>query len=331
MKLLIKYRHKIVSFGLLPTIITLIGLHFFPATAMLGIGLAISLIGLAYDFFQLKSLNFFLLQGTAGIGTCFLLRLFTGYEYIPPRSMTPTLEFMLLIFAFIYLTAPETYHSLLKKFRLDSSISYRLEARVIVILSGLHLLSLFLLQNVISIHTNYVHYTLVFYAPALIYIICLIINMTGIRMAASTYENPCCVIRIAPICNGKIYLIPYAKADSGKRVWDVPLIFPFEKCPYKSERFAAEKVKAFLQKQPGKCSFISPRLILKYRIDRLTPYPIQLFILPIDKEEKSIAPEGRYFTFAELIESPENFSEILLAEKEHLQISANLWKEFNFR
>ena len=90
-------------------------------------------------------------------------------------------------------------------------------------------------------------------------------------------------------------------------------------------------MKAFLQKQPGKCSFISPRLILKYRIDRLTPYPIQLFILPIDKEEKSIAPEGRYFTFAELIESPENFSEILLAEKEHLQISANLWKEFNFR
>lgn len=34
MEFLLKHKDKIVSFGLLPTIITLIGLHFFPTTEM---------------------------------------------------------------------------------------------------------------------------------------------------------------------------------------------------------------------------------------------------------------------------------------------------------
>jgi hypothetical protein len=80
MNLLLKYKDKIVSFGLLPIIITLIGIHLFPTTAMLGTGLAISIAGLLYDVLRLKGLNFFLLQGTIGIGVCFLLRLFKFYK-----------------------------------------------------------------------------------------------------------------------------------------------------------------------------------------------------------------------------------------------------------
>ena len=118
MNLLLKYKDKIVSFGLLPIIITLIGIHFFPTTAMLGTGLAISMAGLLYDVLQLKGLNFFLLQGTIGIGICFLLRLFTGYDYIPENSLTPSLEFMLLICAFIHITAPEIYRNFLRKWLL---------------------------------------------------------------------------------------------------------------------------------------------------------------------------------------------------------------------
>lgn len=111
MNLLLKYKDKIVSFGLLPIIITLIGIHLFPTTAMLGTGLAISIAGLLYDVLRLKGLNFFLLQGTIGIGVCFLLRLFTGYDYIPKNSLTPSLEFMLLVCAFIHVTAPEIYRN----------------------------------------------------------------------------------------------------------------------------------------------------------------------------------------------------------------------------
>ena len=147
MNLLLKYKDKLVSFGLLPIIITLIGIHFFPTTAMLGIGLAISIAGLLYDVLRLKGLNFFLLQGTIGIGICFLLRLFTGYDYIPKNSLTPSLEFMLLICAFIHVTAPEIYRNFLRKFHLNFTSSYLLEAKIIVIFSSVHLIVLFFLYN----------------------------------------------------------------------------------------------------------------------------------------------------------------------------------------
>ena len=80
-------KNKIVSIGLLPIIITLIGLHFFPNTEMLGVGLFMSLIMLAYNIIKMKDLNFFLLLGTLGIGTCFVLRLFWGYKYVPLNTM----------------------------------------------------------------------------------------------------------------------------------------------------------------------------------------------------------------------------------------------------
>lgn len=55
---LLKYKDKIVSFGLLPIIVTLIGIHIFPTTTMLGIGLGISIAGVLYDVLRLKGLNF---------------------------------------------------------------------------------------------------------------------------------------------------------------------------------------------------------------------------------------------------------------------------------
>lgn len=109
MKLILKYRNKIVSLGLLPIIATLICLHFFQNTIVLGIGFIVCLGLLLYGIVRLKDLNFFLLLGSIGIGSCFVLRLFTGYKFIPYGSITPILELLLLIVAFIHITAPEIY------------------------------------------------------------------------------------------------------------------------------------------------------------------------------------------------------------------------------
>lgn len=92
MKLILKYRNKIVSLGLLPIIATLICLHFFQNTIVLGIGFIVCLGLLLYGIVRLKDLNFFLLLGSIGIGSCFVLRLFTGYKFIPYGSITPILE-----------------------------------------------------------------------------------------------------------------------------------------------------------------------------------------------------------------------------------------------
>lgn len=67
MKLILKYRNKIVSLGLLPIIATLICLHFFQNTIVLGIGFIVCLGLLLYGIVRLKDLNFFLLLGSIGI------------------------------------------------------------------------------------------------------------------------------------------------------------------------------------------------------------------------------------------------------------------------
>lgn len=240
MNLLLKYKDKIVSFGLLPIIITLIGIHLFPTTAMLGTGLAISIAGLLYDVLRLKGLNFFLLQGTIGIGVCFLLRLFTGYEYIPKNSLTPSLEFMLLICAFIHVTAPEIYRNFLKKFHLNFTSSYLLEAKIIVIFSSIHLIILFFLYNKLIPFSPENNFGIIYLIPTLIYVICLVINIVGIQIAATQSPREQHIIRIIPICNGKIYLTPHAENTT---IWDAPIKTLFDGPLRKSQRHAKNLIK----------------------------------------------------------------------------------------
>lgn len=324
MNLLLKYKDKIVSFGLLPIIITLIGLHIFPTTTMLGIGLGISIVGVLYDVLRLKGLNFFLLQGTIGIGLCFLLRLFTGYEYIPHNSLTPTLEFMLLVCAFIHITAPELYRNFLKKFHLNFTSSYLLEARLIVILSSIHLLILFALHNKLTPFSPENNFGIIYLIPTLIYILCLVINIIGIQIAATQSPQEQHIIRIIPICNGKIYLTPHVKNAT---TWDAPIKSLFEGPLRKSQQHAKHII---LKSHKGSIAHkkVHPRLILSYRTQGLIPAFIQLYILPVSQENELTFPGGRFFECEDIKNNPEFFSHELMIECERLQLVAQVWKEF---
>lgn len=205
MKLLLKYKDQIVSLGLLPLIATLIALHFLPSVAVLGGGLLLSLIVLFYYIIRLKELNFFLLLGTIGIGTCYIVRQFTDYQLLPKGGITPTLEFILLIFAFIHITAPEIYKSFQRWLKLKGCFSYLLEAKTIVILSSLHLLILGITVYYNKSLSDETYFFLVNIIPVSIYIICLIINIVGICIALQDNFRYT-IIRIAPLCHNKIYL-----------------------------------------------------------------------------------------------------------------------------
>ena len=327
MNLLLKYKDKIVSFGLLPIIITLIGIHIFPTTTMLGIGLGISIGGMLYDVLRLKGLNFFLLQGTVGIGICFLLRLFTGYEFIPHNSLTPTLEFMLLVFAFIHITAPELYRNFLKRFHLNFTSSYLLEAKLIVILSSIHLIILFALQHELTPFSPKTNFGIIYLIPTLIYLLCLGINIIGIQIAASQSPKEQHLIRIIPIYNGKVYLTPYPK---NAMTWDAPIKSLFEGPLRKSQQHARQIA---LQHQPTKKKTPSlkkdyPRLILSYRMPNFLPTFVQLYILPINHENELALPGGQFFACEDIKRNPEKFSHELLIECERLQLVAQVWKEF---
>lgn len=327
MNLLLKYKDKIVSFGLLPVIITLIGIHIFPTTAMLGIGLLISIAGMLYDVLRLKGLNFFLLQGTISIGCCLLLRLFTGYEYIPQNSLTPTLEFMLLVCAFIHATAPELYQNFLKRFHLNFTSSYLLEAKLIVILSSIHLTVLFFLHHQLTPFSPQNNFGIIYLIPTLIYTLCLVINIIGIQIAANQSPQEKHIIRIIPICNGKIYLTPH---HGNKATWDAPIYSSFEGPLRKSQQHAKHIVQQ--HQAPTRKNLFSPenhpRLILSYRTQDLIPSLVQLYILPVGQESELKFPGGQFFTCEDIRNNPKIFSHELIIECERLQLVAQVWKEF---
>lgn len=327
MNLLLKYKDKIVSFGLLPIIITLIGIHIFPTTTMLGIGLGISIAGMLYDVLRLKGLNFFLLQGTIGIGICFLLRLLTGYEYIPRNSLTPILEFMLLVCAFIHVTAPELYRNFLKKFHLNFTSSYLLEAKLIVVLSSIHLIVLFILQHKLTPFSPETNFGIIYLIPTLIYLLCLLINIIGIQIAATQSPQEQHIIRIIPICNGRFYLTPHTEKPA---TWDAPIRSLFEGPLRKSQQHAKYIIKhqPVSRKSMTSPRKIHPRLILSYRTQGLIPAFIQLYILPVSQENELTFPGGQFFTCEDIKKNPSIFSRELMIECERLQLVAQVWKEF---
>ena len=326
MKLLFKYKDQIVSLGLLPLIATLIGLHFFPSVAVLGGGLIISIITLFYYINRLKELNFFLLLGTIGIGICYLLRQFTDYQLLPKGSITPTLEVILLIFAFIHITAPEIYKHIQKSLKLKGCFSYILEAKTIVVLSSLHLLILG-----ITVYHNHslseeTYFLLINIVPVFIYIICLLINAIGISIALHE-DFRYTVVRIAPLCHGKIYLTKQERVtccSSPAALWDLPIENNFEGPINQSDRYAQKLASKLLSIQED------PRPILHYTstINCSCTQHIHLYIIPISNENEIQRLNGRLFSFTEIEQQTDMFGPTLLHELPHLQLAANMWNDF---
>lgn len=135
---------------------------------------------------------------------------------------------------------PRYLFFLLKKLRLTSRFSYILEARTIFALSAIHLI---ILQIMISRHAPLSENWRFFMGnviPVSIYILCLIANITGIRMAAK-YDILKIVIRIAPLCCDKLLLV---RREDNK--WDLPVIRTYNGALRKADSFAERLVEDFL-------------------------------------------------------------------------------------
>lgn len=313
-------RNKIVSIGLLPIIITLIGLHFFPNTEMLGVGLLLSLIMLTYNIIKMKDLNFFLLLGTLGIGTCFVLRLFWGYKYVPLNTITPTVEFSLMAFAFIYHTAPELYKDIVSKLGIRICFSYKFETKIIIVLSSVHLIILYIIKTLNHDWSPEGRFFMINVIPVSIYIICLIINTLGIHFVAKIDLSKQNIIRIAPVCNGKLLL---SNKNISSQVWDLPIERNLEGTVEDCIKYATKTAKRFTGKN------IQPRLILQYSEECSCGIcnNILLFILPL-KAESDIRLEGKFFKFEDMENGQHQLNKSIKKELEHLKDAASLWKEF---
>lgn len=141
----------------------------------------------------------------------------------------------------------------------------------------------------------------------------------------SSQCNKMPIIRIAPVCNGKIYVIPRSTADEEKNRMDLPIEESVEHVSTKSDK-VARKIKEKYQAHIS--TAMSPRFSVQYTSQYHNGNTVYLYILPLRKEEEIHFHEGTFVSAEEIANHPEAYSHNLQKESELLGMAAELWGEY---
>ena len=133
------------------------------------------------------------------------------------------------------------------------------------------------------------------------------------------------IIRIAPVCNGKIYVTPHPTDKEESYCWDLPIEEQLEHFSPKSEktiRKVKERYKSHLH------TTALPRFCVKYRSSSHGEQTVYLYILPLSQENEISFYHGQFISAQEMISQSNQYGTNLKKESELLAMAAELWKEF---
>lgn len=133
------------------------------------------------------------------------------------------------------------------------------------------------------------------------------------------------IIRIAPVCNGKIYVVPHLSSNTGDYAFDIPIQEQVENHPSTSDK-TAKKIKDRYQAHIHTNE--QPRFSVKYQTKSQEKDIVYLYILPLQKEEDIHFSHGQFMTAEEIQDSKQRFSPQLQEESELLVMAAELWNDF---
>ena len=133
------------------------------------------------------------------------------------------------------------------------------------------------------------------------------------------------IIRIAPVCNGKIYVVPRSITDDRSPRMDLPIEECVKHASIKSDK-EARKVKEKYRQHL--CTDASPRLCVRHQSAIEEEASTYLYVLPLRCEDEILFHEGEFVTSEEINAHPENYSPDLQKESELLGMAAELWKEY---
>ena len=134
------------------------------------------------------------------------------------------------------------------------------------------------------------------------------------------------IVRIAPVCNGKIYVAPRMASDGESLRLDLPIEESGEHIPTKSEKTARkikEKYQAHIRTDA------SPRFCVQYKSKPHHGRTAYLYVLPLRQEEEIHFHEGKFVSAEDITNHPNAYSRNLQEESELLDIAAELWKDFH--
>ena len=133
------------------------------------------------------------------------------------------------------------------------------------------------------------------------------------------------IIRIAPVCNGKIYVVPRPTSDEEHICFDLPIEERVEHVSTNSDkviRKLKEKYQLHIQ------SSTSPRFSVKHRSASSDNGTVYLYILPLQEEHEISFRKGKFVTSEDIAAHPEMYGPNLQMESELLGMAAELWNNY---
>ena len=132
------------------------------------------------------------------------------------------------------------------------------------------------------------------------------------------------IVRIAPICNGRIYVVSHPSED-GKIRMDLPIEETIEQTSIPSVR-TIHKIKGKYNRHIS--SSASPRFCVQYRSEFHHGSPVYLYILPLKKESDIHFLNGTFVNSEEIASEQKKYSSNLQKEGELLGMAAELWADY---
>ena len=132
-------------------------------------------------------------------------------------------------------------------------------------------------------------------------------------------------IRIAPVCNGKIYVTPRPTGNGASTCLDLPIEETVEHFSPKSSK-GIHKVTERYSRHLHTDTI--PRFSVKYRSAPNDGHTVYLYILPLKQEAEISFHDGKFISAEEMGILEEAYSPRLNKESELLAMAATLWEEY---
>ena len=133
------------------------------------------------------------------------------------------------------------------------------------------------------------------------------------------------IIRIVPVCGGKVYVTKRPLAGEDNPRMDLPIMEEVQQVSEKSGK-APRKV---LTKYQGHIhTDATPRFCVKHRSASSDDAIIYLYVLPLKSEDEIHFHKGEFVTNEDIANHPESYAPDLQMESELLGMAAELWEDF---
>lgn len=130
------------------------------------------------------------------------------------------------------------------------------------------------------------------------------------------------ILRIAPVCNGKIYVTPRHSSNQ----MDLPLEEYTTDAPSQSSNKLARLLTSKYESQIH--TEEQPRFSVKYTSPINKQEEVYLYILPLNHEQEISFDNGTFISAEEIEAEGSRFSQYLQKESGLLGMAAELWKDY---